>query len=195
MYRGKYMPATHTFKNFDPSYWEASGGSLITYNILGMDMTAYLFDPESMDMFGYSKDTYDLTLEMVSPFFSTFTAPNLNIPNANKFTLSSWQSYGWGGTVEEVQQNFDFFVLNNIGGIDTRINPESKPITTLLLSGTVAGTTYFIPLIRASSEGENYDLPEIDSGSFVGASYTVTEDGGSFSNTTFRRFFDGGTFV
>lgn len=184
----------HTFKNLDPSYWTIISDKLTTLNVTASDLSAYVFDPVSLDSSGFSKDSYDLTFENLSPFFTVFSAPDISVPNPDNFKVSSWQTKGWGNTVEEIQQNFDFFVLNNIGGSDTRFNPENLPISTVLVNGTIQGASYFLPIVRACTDGTDYALEQIDAGGFVGTQFTVTEDGGSFSTTRFTRTFDGGTF-
>lgn len=185
--------AQHTFKNFDPSYWTIEGSTITTKNVLSTAMSAYVIDPVSLQSAGYTKDSYDLTKENLSSFFIVFSPPGIAVSNYSNYALSAWTSRGWGSTVDEVQQNFSFFVLNNIGGSDKRLNPEGKNISSALLSGTVQGTEYFLPIIRASTDGVTYAIPQIDSGDFT-STPTTTEDSGNFTDTRVLRTFDGGTF-
>lgn len=150
----------HRIYNLDASYWTVASGNLVadlvTNGMVGENTQAYIFDPTAHDDSGFDKSTANMTKEQFNAYFTILTAGQTVIPNAENFEVSNWDAKGWGSTAEDILLNYNKFIENNfLNGLhNLAINAESLPLQTLVVSGTISGTTYFLPIAIYGQQGD-----------------------------------------
>lgn len=145
----------HTIYYLDPSYWTVSGGSLITNGLVGLDTQAYIFNPSVIQANGFNPGKTNMTRAQFNVYFGTLTSGQTSIPNAADFTVSNWSSKGWGSTPTSILNFYYQFISNNFltGTFRRDINAMDKDLQTLLVSGTIGGTAYFLPIAIYGAQG------------------------------------------
>lgn len=147
----------HTNYFLDPSYWIVSSGNLQTNGLFGLPTPAYIFNPSTINSNGFNKSSANLTLAQVNAYKTTLNPPDGIIPNASDFTLANWTSLGWGSTLADVLTNYNAFITNNF--IDSTqklaINPGFQDVTTYIISGSINGTSYFVPFLAWANQSSS----------------------------------------
>jgi hypothetical protein len=176
----------HTIYYLDASYWSVSSGSIKTYGMVSFETHAYILNPEAHNTSGFNKDKANMTKAEFNAYLTTLTAGETSIPNASDYTLANWTSRGWGSSAADVLQNYNKFIENNfLNGTSNRaINAANRDLTTLVVSGTIDGTTYFLPLAIYGGQGEAaYIAPQLNS-------ITISVYSPSGTNLTLGEFYD-----
>jgi len=172
------MSVSTQYVQLEESYWNASGGNIQTSSLISYNTTHYVLDPTTLNGLSANKLSV-LTAGQLASFHSTFTAPNVVIPNASHFLQSNWNSFGWDVSSSE---NFAFDFANFIG-----LNFSANFIQTFNIAityGTISGSSYAIPLF--------FEGNQTQATAFLrsGAGGTVTTDG----NFKVHTFTSNGTF-
>jgi hypothetical protein len=152
--------SSHTIYSLDASYWASSGGNLTTNGLIGSATQGFIIDPTALNAAGFTKDKINMTGPEFNAYYVTLpAAETTSIPNAANFTLANWTSKGWGSTATEVLANYLNFIDKNFvtGTNRFAINAMGRSLQTLLVSGSIGGTAYFLPLAVYGQQG--FTLP------------------------------------
>lgn len=154
----------HTIFKFSPSYFKTESGNLKSLGLLQYATSGYIFNPDTISGFGNKDST--LSSNQLGQMYSVLNPPDFTIPNASNFLLSNWNTLGWGSSLEDVEENYENFIANNFSGSEIR---GDLAIQSLVISGTVDGQEYFVPVLLFGDQGSTPSFAKIENS---GISYT-----------------------
>lgn len=162
----------HRIYNLDASYWRTVTGALTTSGLFSSNTDAYVLNPAQLLANGLGKDS-SLSLNQLQSFRMSLGS-SFSISGGSDWLVSSWNSAGFGSSGEVIKNNYDLFIENQISGLALQLNPASLDFTTLLVSGTISGSSYFIPIMVFASQGEEVVVTDITAPS-IGTGITFSD--------------------
>lgn len=176
----------HKIYNLDASYWTVSSNNLQTNNMVSADTQAYIIDPNVLNTSGFDKSKTNMTKAEFNAHFTNLTPGTTSVPNASNFAVSNWSAKGWGSTAADILASYYTFIDNNFvnGTNSLQINAASRDLQTLLVSGTISGTAYFLPIAIYGQQGVSSPSAPTSVTATVGdaqvpLSWTAPSNGGS----------------
>ena len=172
------MDLPSKYSQLEENYWHVSVGNLQRLNFLSYDTTYFLLDPTTINGFGANKNSV-LSAGNLSSLYTTFTAPNISVPNASHFLQSNWNSLGWNVT------SLPAFIID-VGHFINLNFPTSVvgSYDIIVVFGTVSGRSYALPMFY---EGNR----------ITGTPSFITATGGTITtsgNMKIHTFTSNGTF-
>lgn len=133
------MSLTTKFVQLQENYWQVSGGNIQRLNFLQYNSFFYVIDPTALNNLGYTK-TSVLAANDLASFHSSYSAPNLTVPNAANFLTTNWNTLGWTTTsVALFMNDFAHFMNLNFPA------PAISSFNIMVVYGTVSGSSYILP--------------------------------------------------
>jgi len=160
---------SHKNVKLDPSYWfyNADQDRLENGETFASDYSTdgYIFNPTSLNGEGLTKDSY-LTAAQFADFRRDLSSSNshgFSLNHGDRYLLSNWTSFGWGSTLDDVLVNYNNFIKKNLLDNDVNndrgnVNRGNLDLSSLIISGNVSGSQYFIPILLFSDQSDGLGL-------------------------------------